>query len=90
LSAQEEWERGLDTESLGQMEEIAKAYRRRGLYRDAETILQKVFEAREQKLGTDHPEMAYYHNDLGRLQAEQGKYAGAEAHYLRAIAITAT
>ena len=79
---------GPDTELLDRMEQISQAYRRRGRYSYAEAILQDVFEIRQKKKGLDDPEMAYYHNDLGLLQAEQAKYFEAEAHYLRAIAIT--
>jgi tetratricopeptide (TPR) repeat protein len=72
------------------MEKLADSYRRRGLYAHAERIIQKVFEVRQKIKGLDHPELAYYHNDLGLLQAEQGKYLAAESNFLRAIAITET
>ena len=88
LSAEEERDLGMDTESLDRMEKIADGYRRRGLYSYAEAIIQDVFEIRRKKKGPDDPEMANYHNNLGWLQAEQGKYAEAENHYLRAVAIT--
>jgi tetratricopeptide (TPR) repeat protein len=70
------------------MEKLADSYRRRGLYAHAERIIQKVFEVRQKIKGLDHPELADYHNDLGLLQAEQGKYLAAESNFLRAIAIT--
>ncbi|MGZ8444435.1 MAG: tetratricopeptide repeat protein [Candidatus Binatia bacterium] len=90
LSAREEAVLGIDTESLTRMESTADGYKRRGLYSHAETIIQEVFDIRQKKKGADDPEMAYYHNNLGWLKAEQGKYTEAEQHYLRAGAITET
>ena len=53
LSAEEERDLGMDTESLDRMEKIADAYRRRGLYSYAEAIIQEVFEIRRKKKGPD-------------------------------------
>ena len=88
LGSREERGLDIDTESLDRMEKIADAYRRRGLYSHAEEIIQDIFQIRQKKKGPEDAEMAYYHNSLGWLQAEQGKYGQAEQRYLRAVAIT--
>ena len=59
------WNEALDTESLDGMEKAANAFWRRGFYGPAEAIIQRVFEQRQNKLGADDAEMAYYHNQLG-------------------------
>ncbi|HEX7232850.1 MAG TPA: tetratricopeptide repeat protein [Candidatus Binatia bacterium] len=77
-----------DIETLDRLENIANAYRGRGLYPYAEAIIQDIFEIRRKREGADAPALAHYHNNLGFLKAEQGKYGDAETHYLKAIALT--
>ncbi|HEX2227550.1 MAG TPA: hypothetical protein VHM64_10430, partial [Candidatus Binatia bacterium] len=71
IGAEQESELAIDTESLDRMEKVADAYRRKALYSEAEAIIQDVFEIRRKKRGAEDAEMAYYHNNLGLLQAEQ-------------------
>ncbi|MBL7189542.1 MAG: serine/threonine protein kinase [Phycisphaerae bacterium] len=47
-------------------------------YHEAERFFQEVWEAREEKLGGDHPETLETINDFGVLRREQKSYAEAE------------
>jgi transcriptional regulator with XRE-family HTH domain/tetratricopeptide (TPR) repeat protein len=61
--------------------------RDRGLYEQAEALLQQSLRMSEQVLGPEHPETARLLNDLGWLYYQQGKYEQAETLYKRALAI---
>ena len=59
--------------------------RERGLYEQAEALLQRALATREEALGPGHPETATILNDLGRLYYLQGKYEQAESLLQRAL-----
>ena len=61
--------------------------RERGLYEQAEPLLQRALTIREQGPGTLHPETAKSLNDLGWLYYLHGKYAQAEPLLQRALTI---
>ena len=61
--------------------------RDRGLYKQAEPLLQKVLIICKQELGTDHPETASALNDLGWLYYLQGKYELVEPLLQQALTI---
>ena len=50
-------------------------------------IVHDLLELRQKTLGPDHPEVATHLNNLTFLYGEQGRYADAEALYLRALVI---
>jgi len=60
---------------------------RRGLYADAEPLLNQALAAREKVLGPDHPEVATTLNYLAGVYQEQGRYGKAEPLYRRALTI---
>jgi tetratricopeptide (TPR) repeat protein len=90
LSAPEEYQLGIDTESVTRMERTADSYKRRGLYSYAEAIIQDVFEIRQKKKGADDPEVATTVNNLAWIYDKQGKHVKAETLYKRVIQIWAT
>jgi tetratricopeptide (TPR) repeat protein len=59
----------------------------RGLYRQAEPLLQQALTIREQRLGTEHPETATNLDHLASLYYLEGKYEKAEPFYQRTLAI---
>ena len=61
--------------------------RDRGLYEQAEPLLQQALAIRELDLGTLHPETAIILNDLGWLYYLHGKYEQAETLLQQALAI---
>jgi tetratricopeptide (TPR) repeat protein/transcriptional regulator with XRE-family HTH domain len=61
--------------------------RDRGLYDQAEPLLQQSLKMSEQVLGPEHPDTARLLNDLGWLYYHQGKYDQAETLYKRALDI---
>jgi tetratricopeptide (TPR) repeat protein/transcriptional regulator with XRE-family HTH domain len=61
--------------------------RDRGLYEQAEPLLQQSLKMSEQVFGPEHPDTAQLLNDLGWLYYHQGKYDQAETLYKRALVI---
>jgi tetratricopeptide (TPR) repeat protein len=61
--------------------------RDRGLYEQAEPLLQRALTMNEQITGSGHPETARSLNDLAWLYYHQGRYEQAEALYQRALVI---
>jgi tetratricopeptide (TPR) repeat protein len=61
--------------------------RDRGLYDQAESLLQRSLEMSKQVSGPEHPDTAQLLNDLGWLYYHQGKYDQAETLYKRALDI---
>jgi tetratricopeptide (TPR) repeat protein len=61
--------------------------RDRGLYEQAEPLLQSALAISEQVLGSEHPDTARSLNDLGWLYYHQGKYEQAAFLYQRALVI---
>ena len=61
--------------------------RERGQYTEAEPLLQRALQIREQELGPTNPETADSLDDLGGLYGAQGKYVEAESLFQRALAI---
>ncbi len=59
----------------------------RARYREAEPLLKRALEIREQELGAQHPDTAGSLNNLAGLYQDQGKYAEAEPLLKRALAI---
>jgi CHAT domain-containing protein/Tfp pilus assembly protein PilF len=58
-----------------------------GRYAEAEPLLKRALEIREQKLGKDHPDVATSLNNLAGLYCNTGRYAEAEPLYKRVLAI---
>jgi tetratricopeptide (TPR) repeat protein len=87
MSAEQEWALGLDTESLDAWNRsptpIVGAVSTR-LPKPLFSVSLTYAEIRKARMTPK----CYYHNSLGWLQAEQGKYSEAEKNYLRAVAIT--
>ena len=61
--------------------------RDRGLYEQAEPLLQRALRISEQVFSPEHPDTAQLLNDLGWLYYHQGKYEQAEALYKRSLVI---
>ena len=61
--------------------------RERGLYEQAEPLLQRALTIREQMLGPEHPDVGEGLNNLASVKVKQGKYEQAEPLYQRALAI---
>ena len=59
----------------------------RGRYKEAEPLLMRALEIREEQLGGRHPDTAGSLNNLALLYQEQGKYAEAEPLLMRALEI---
>jgi tetratricopeptide (TPR) repeat protein len=62
----------------------------RGEFAEAEPLLEKALEMREQVLGAEHPDLAQSLNDLGVLYNQQGMDKRAELLHHRALAIRET
>jgi len=61
--------------------------RERGLYAQAEPLLQRSLAIREQVSGAEHTETASSLNDLAQVYVYEGKYEQAEPLYQRALTI---
>jgi len=59
----------------------------RARYTEAEPLLVRALQIREQQLGPDHPDTATSLNNLALLYENQGKYAQAELLVVRTLAI---
>ncbi len=58
-----------------------------GDYQEAQEHLEWALSIREQRLGSEHPDVATLLNNLAELYREQGKYREAEPLYWRALSI---
>jgi DNA-binding NarL/FixJ family response regulator len=59
----------------------------RGLYTEAEPLLERALAIRERVLGPEHPETGETLNNLARLYLQQGRYTEAEPLFQRALSI---
>ncbi len=59
----------------------------RAQYQEAEPLYRRSLAIREEKLGSNHPDVAQSLNNLAGLLQSQGKYAEAEPLYRRSLAI---
>ena len=66
---------------------VAQYLRTRGRYTEAEPLLQRALQIREQAQGPDHPDVARVLNYLAVLYWSQGRYTEAEPLYQRALRI---
>jgi tetratricopeptide (TPR) repeat protein len=66
---------------------LGEAYKDAIRYTEAEASYCQALELREQKLGTDHPDVAASLSNLAALYYLQGKYGEAEPLYLRSLEI---
>ena len=69
------------------MDTMGNVYVNLGLFKQAETLLQKALQTRESRLPADHADVATALNSLALLYKNQGRYASAEPLYRRALAI---
>jgi tetratricopeptide (TPR) repeat protein len=75
-------------EAAGWLLDRASSYlRERGQYRQARPIAERALAVTEAVLGPDDPEVAWRHNNLGRVLHALGDLAGARAQLERALAI---
>lgn len=58
-----------------------------GVLAEAELFYQRALAISEKALGLEHPDVARYLNNLGKLHEAQGRYDGAESLYNRALTI---
>jgi CHAT domain-containing protein/Tfp pilus assembly protein PilF len=58
-----------------------------GKFSEAIPLARGALEIKEKALGPDHPDLAYWLNNLAELYREQGRYADAEPLHRRALAI---
>ncbi|MFY9224618.1 MAG: tetratricopeptide repeat protein [Blastocatellia bacterium] len=66
---------------------LGRLYQALGDYAKAENYLQRSLIVKEQALGTDHPDLAFFYNTLGVLYRVKGEYEKAENCYKQAIII---
>ena len=66
---------------------VGQYLQERGLYSEAESLLQQALTIRKRVLGSNHPDVAQSLNDLAWLYNAQGKYVQAEPFFLHALAI---
>lgn len=66
---------------------LAKTYRDKGDYVQAEILALEALAIKEKALGKDHIEVAAVLDNLGGIYRDQHKYADAEVAYQRALAI---
>ncbi|MBD2462162.1 tetratricopeptide repeat protein [Oscillatoria sp. FACHB-1407] len=66
---------------------IAELYYAQGRYREAEPLLVRSLELREQRLGQEHPDVAQSLSVLGWLYYSQGYFGEAEPLHVRALKI---
>ena len=69
------------------LSEAGHYFYQRGLYREAESLLQSALAMCERALGLEHPNSLSYLNNLALLYYVQGKYEQAEPLYLRTLDI---
>ncbi|HSQ35776.1 MAG TPA: serine/threonine-protein kinase [Candidatus Binatia bacterium] len=69
------------------LDTMGNVYVNLGLFKKAETLLEKALHTRESRLPADHPDVATALNSLALLYKNQGRYAQAEPLYRRALAI---
>ena len=74
-------ERGISLNALGEL------HRRQGRVEDAERMLTRAVEIKEQGLGLDHPDVATSLTNLGLLYAGSGRLTDALPVLTRALAI---
>ncbi|MCW5206486.1 tetratricopeptide repeat protein, partial [Desulfobulbus sp. F5] len=66
---------------------MAGLYRAQGKYAEAEPLLHRSLQIREDKLGKDHADVASTLRTLANLYRDQGRYAEAEPLFQRALSI---
>ncbi|MEM8806568.1 MAG: tetratricopeptide repeat protein, partial [Cyanobacteria bacterium P01_G01_bin.38] len=74
-------------QEAAQLNEQAIELYQQGNYAEAEPLLQRALQIREQSLGDSHPDVAASLNNLAVLYYSQGNYAEAEPLYQRALQI---
>jgi tetratricopeptide (TPR) repeat protein len=62
-------------------------HQNQGKYEEAEPLYQRALDIFEQKLGPNHPHIAFTLHNLANLYRDQGKDQRAEPLYQRALAI---
>jgi tetratricopeptide (TPR) repeat protein len=79
---------GVTGEAAGWLLDRASTYlRKRGQYRQARPIAERVLAISEAALGPDHPTVAVNHGNLGDVRKDLGDLVGARAEYERALEI---
>ena len=66
---------------------LSTFYKSQGLYNEAIPYFEQCLKLTEQRLGTEHPDVAISLNNLGSLYESQGRYTEAEALCLRSLSI---
>ena len=64
---------------------FANLYQSQGQYEEAEQLLRRVLEGREEKLGLKHPDTLRTVQNLAVVYRDQGRYSEAERLYRRAL-----
>jgi tetratricopeptide (TPR) repeat protein len=72
---------------LDRRNHLAGLYRSQGRDQEAEPLLVRSLQIREQQLGADHPATASSLNNLAGLYRSQGRYQEAEPLYVRSLEI---
>ena len=68
-------------------QKLGEVLGKKGRYAEAEALLKRALEIREQALGPYHPNVAQSLNELAAIYQFRGQYAKAEPFYNRALAI---
>jgi tetratricopeptide (TPR) repeat protein len=74
-------------ERRASLNNLAKLYRAKGRYAEAESLFQGALAIREKAFGSQHPDLATSLNDLAELYGTLGHYFRAEPLYQRVLAI---
>ena len=64
---------------------LGRFYQGQGLYNQAEVWLEQCLNSCQERLGSDHPDVATSLNNLAALYDSQGRYTEAEPLYLQAL-----